>query len=135
MKGTTSAPTPAQVQNPVLICSTDLPIPSPKIQQRIPRPHDDILHFRNKDRMVARVFRGLQAALKISQSSVQDWCAMLRPIEACSRLALGVPVVGIRIGIIFRNNSLILRQNIYSETLPGMQVSVGTRFVIDADKH
>ena len=119
----------------MLIGNSDLPILASKIQQRIARPHHDILHFCNENRMVSRILRGVQAALKISQSSVQDWCAMPRPIEACSRLALSVAVVRSWISIVFRNGPLILRQNIYSETLPGMQVSVGTRFVIDADKH
>ena len=85
--------------------------------------------------MVSRILRGVQAAFQISQSAVQNRRTVLRPVEACSRLALSVAVIRIRIGIVFRNSALILRQNIYSETLPGMQVSVGTRFVIDADKH
>ena len=113
----------------------DLPIFAPEVQQRVSMPYHDILDFRNKDRVVARVLRGMQAALQISQRAVQDWSTMLRAFEAGSSLSLRVLVGRARIGIVLRNGALVHLQNIHSKTFPGMQVSVSPRTMIDAHQH
>jgi hypothetical protein len=85
--------------------------------------------------VISGILSAVQSALQISQSAVQKWCTVLRSVETGSCFALRVPVVGIRIGIVFRNRLLILRENIHSETFPGMQVSVSSCAMIDADEN
>ena len=126
---------PAQLPTRVLTLRPDRPIPASKIQQRISLPYYHVLYFRNENRMVAGILRGMQTALQIRQGSVQNRGTMLRAIKAGSGLLLGLAVIWTRIGIVLGNGALVLGQNIHSETFPGMQVSVSPRAMIDTDQH
>src|ERR1700690_3041181 len=86
---------------PLTLFRPDLPVSAPEIQQRISRPHYHVFDFRNKDRMVSRVLRGVQAALEIGQGAMQDRGAMLRAIKASSGLLLSVLVGRRWQGVVF----------------------------------
>ena len=112
----------------------DLPVGAAEKQQRISLPYDDILDFRNEDRVVSGILRGVQAALEISQRTMQNWGAVLGTIEAGSGFLLGVLMGRRRAGVILGNHALALRQDIHSKPLSRMQVSMGTRPMVDANQ-
>jgi len=85
--------------------------------------------------MIAGILRGMQAALQVRQRSVQDRGTMFRAIKAGSGLLLGLAMVWTWISVVLGNGALVLGQNIHPETLPGMQMSVSPRAMIDTDQH
>ena len=102
--------------------------------QRLSFPHDNLFHFADKDCVVARVTRVLQATLEIRQSTMQYRCPLSCAVETRAGL-LSAGGLAVGIGIMLGNGSLALRQNIDSEAFAGSEVGVGLRFVVDAYQH
>ncbi len=105
------------------------------VKQRIASAHHYLFDFRDKNRMVARVLRAMQPALKIGERAVQHRRTVRGAIEMRPRLPFGMAMVLGRARIVFRNDALIFRQNIHSKPLLGMQMSVGAGALVDADQY
>src|SRR5207302_926349 len=87
-----------------------------------------------KNGMVAGFLRRLQLAFQISQRVVQNGSALRRAIKTRPSLLLGVLVGVYWPRVIFGNHPLVLRQDVDSEALLGMQMSMGPRTMVDADQ-
>src|SRR6266478_846738 len=82
------------------------PILGPVIKQRIALAYHDLLDFCDKDGMVARILRRVQAAFEVSQGAVEHRRAVRRPVKERARVPLRVPMILGRTRIVFRNGLL-----------------------------
>jgi 7,8-didemethyl-8-hydroxy-5-deazariboflavin synthase CofG subunit len=106
-----------------------------KIEQRLAVTHDDVLDFGDKDSVIARVLRSVQAAFKVSQRAVQNGRTVLGAFKA-GACFFGGAVVGSRwTRVVFRNRPLIFGENVHAKTLLGMKMSVRAGALVDAHQH
>ena len=116
-----------------------LSIPSSKPNQRLTLPHHDLFHFRDKNRMIARLIGGLQPTLEIRNRAIENRRSMLRMAEPRSGFSLGAVVSQRRrpgrVGIILRNRRVALREHIDPEALASVQVRMRASIMVDADQH
>ena len=106
-----------------------------KEQQRGAFAHDEFFDFRDKNRVVAGVLRGVQAAFEIRQRAAQYGRAVFRALEFCARFFCRAIVRTRRASVVLGNCALGFGEDVHSEALLGVQVGVGTSFLIDADQH
>lgn len=59
---------------------------------------------------------------------------MRRPVKMRTRL-FRLLIVGRGASVVFRNGPLVLRQDVHSETLPGMQMRMSSRPPVHAHQH
>src|SRR5215472_1932508 len=112
-----------------------LPILPAKEQQRGSISHHLILHFRDENRMIARLLGRLQPALQISQRTVQHWRSMARAIKPRPGFVLRVFMGALRTGIVVRDYPLLRGEHVDAEALFGVQVRMGTSHGFHADQH
>jgi len=104
----------------------------PEEQQRIAFPYDNILHFRDENGMISRFLHGLQPAFEIREGPVKYRSSVAGPVEARSGFRLSALVDPLWTRIVLGNRPLILAENIDTEALLGMQMSMGPGTVVDA---
>lgn len=108
---------------------------SAKKQKWISIPHYHLFDLSNKDGMVSGGLRGMQAAFEVRQRSVQDRSSVRCTVKTSASLDLGILNVTLGTGVIFRDPSVVLTQNIDPKTLLGMKMSMRTRRVIHANQY
>jgi 7,8-didemethyl-8-hydroxy-5-deazariboflavin synthase CofG subunit len=104
-------------------------------QQRGAFGHDHLFDFCDKNRVVASILRGVQAAFEIGERAAQYGRAVFRALELRSRLFGSAVVRAGGAGIVLGNRTLGLRQDVYAEALFGVEVGVGTGVLVNADQH
>jgi hypothetical protein len=112
----------------------NVPVLPPEEQKGISFAYYHILNFRDKDSVITGFMRGLQAALQVSQRSLQDWCAMPSPIKPGSSLFRTLVLLR-RPGVVLGNVSLRFGKYIDPKPFFGVQVGVCPRPVIHAYQH
>src|SRR5580693_6806533 len=96
---------------------SDLAVLAPEKQQWFALADHNVLHFRNKDGMVARFLRRLQPAFEVRQRPMQHRSSLRRAVKPRPSLFFRVLVNVNRPRIVFRNHSLVLSQNVNPEAL------------------
>src|ERR1019366_5817709 len=90
--------------------------------------------FRDKNRVVAGVLRGMEAAFQVCQRSLQYRSPMASPVEGRPGFGEGLGRA-IWVGIVLGNGCLVFRQHIHSEALLSLQMGVSLRLMIHANQH
>src|SRR2546429_3994359 len=88
-----------------------------KVEQRLPFANHNILNISDEDSVVSCILCCIQSAFEISQRAMQHWSSQRSAIKFRSSFLFRTLVDTSRTSIVFRNRTLILRQNIYSEPL------------------
>jgi hypothetical protein len=104
-------------------------------QQGLTVANDHVLHFRDKNCMVAGILRALQPALQISQRPMQNWSAMRGTIESRTRFLLRPRRLAVRLGVVLGDGALILRKDINPESLPSTKMRMGSSLLVHAHQH
>src|SRR6266566_2904154 len=89
----------------------------PKVKQRLPFANHHILNIGDEDSVISCILCCIQSAFEISQRAMQHWSSQRSAIKFRSSFLFRTLVDTSRTSIVFRNRTLILRQNIYSEPL------------------
>jgi hypothetical protein len=84
------------------------PVLPAKEQQWLALLNQNVLHFRNEDRMIAGDLGRMKPAFQVRQRAVQNRGAVAGAVEACSGFGFGVLMRPFRTSVILRNRSLIL---------------------------
>src|SRR5438094_6023357 len=95
----------------------DFTVFSTKVKQRFPFANHNILNISDEDSVVSCILCCIQSAFEISQRAMQHWSSQRSAINFRASFLFLTLVDTSRTTIVFRNRTLILRQNIYSEPL------------------
>src|SRR5437667_1304361 len=102
----------------------DFTVFSTKVKQRFPFTNHNILNISDGDSVVSCILCCIQSAFEISQRAMQHWSSQRSAIKFRSSFLFRTLVDTSYPSIIFRNRTLTLRQNIYSEPLLRVQMRV-----------
>src|ERR1700728_1357035 len=108
----------------------DFPLFPAKEQQRLSIPDHHVFNLSNTDGMASCRLRRMETAFQVRQRSLQDRSSVCRTVKTSPSLNLGIVVVALRTGIVFRDSSVVFAQHVNAETLLCVLMGAGAPRVV-----